>query len=76
MKYINMSIVYLSYKVFVILEIKVVLISYNLSGDIKSCWEQCIDCIDKATAYSTLARVWYWQNRGLLPAQTAVISGS
>ena len=73
MKCMNMGIVYLFYKVLIILEIKVALISCSLSkAASKAAENNRLIAADKPPAGSTLARVGLWANRWWLPQETAV----
>ena len=58
MRYINVSIVYLFYKVFIALEIKVALISSSLSKAVSGCRDQWADCTDKPPFNPLLAVPW------------------
>ena len=58
----NMGIVYLCYELFIILEIKVALISYSLSkAASKAAENNGLIAADKPSVDSTLARVGYGQ---------------
>ena len=78
---INTSIIYQFYKVFILLEIKVILISCSLSkGGFKGCREQWLDGFDEPPLSplltSTLAGVGNWANRWRLPPIRAVREGN
>ena len=81
MKNINTSLIYQFYKVFILLEIKVVLISCSLSkGSFKGCREQWVDGFDEPPLSplltSTLVGVGNWANRWRLPPIRAVREGN
>ena len=59
MKNINMSIVYLFYKVFIVSNIKMALINCirSKAPAIKDCLEQWADCVDNSPAGGSRARL-------------------